>query len=289
MGLRRRSLRIVPVLVTSIFLILAALAGLALWEAYMAAPWTRDGTVRAYVVQVSPEVAGRIVQLAVADNQFVHKGDVLMLIDPTDYAIAVTQAEAAVDQARATAENAEREAQRRARLSQYAASEEERQSFASTALAAEAALRQAMANLSQAQVAHGRTTVRSPVNGYVTNLRVQQGDYATVGQTTIAIVDTDSFWIDGYFEETALGRIHEGDRVEMRLMGYRQRLTGHVESVARGIVVANAEAGASGLANVNPIFTWVRLAQRVPVRVHIDHVPESVRLVIGQTASVAIK
>jgi multidrug resistance efflux pump len=284
----RRSLRILPVLATVIVLGLAGLAGYALWEAYMAAPWTRDGTVRAYVVQIAPEVAGRIVQLPVVDNQFVRKNDVLLMIDPTNYDIAVEQAQATVNQARANAENAVREAQRRAELSELATSQEERQTYASTAAAAEATLRQAMAALARAQVDQARTHVHAPVNGYVTNLRVQQGDYATVGQTAISIVDTDSFWIDGYFEETRLGRIHEGDRAEIKLMGYPERLTGHVESIARGIVVANANAGASGLANVNPIFTWVRLAQRVPVRIHIDKVPTGVRLVVGQTASVNI-
>jgi multidrug resistance efflux pump len=113
-----------------------------------------------------PEVAARIVQLPVEDNQFVHKGDLLMVIDPTDYAIAVDRADAAVTQARANADNAEREARRRARLTNLETSEEEKQTYASNAQAAEATYQQAVANLAHAHVDLQRTSIRSPVNGY---------------------------------------------------------------------------------------------------------------------------
>jgi multidrug resistance efflux pump len=284
-----RRLRAVPVLVTLIGLALAGIAVWATWQAYMAAPWTRDGTVRAYVVTVTPEVSGRIVQLPVVDNQFVHKGDLLMTIDPTDFAIAVEQTQAAADQATANAENAEREAERRAHLTTLETSEEEKQTYRSQAIAARATQRQAVANLAQARVNLERTTIRSPVNGYVTNLQVQLGDYATTGQPVISLVNADSYWVDGYFEETNLGAIHPGDRATVKLMGYRDLVQGHVAGISRGITVANAARGQSGLADVNPIFTWVRLAQRVPVRIQIDHVPAGVLLVAGQTASVQIE
>jgi RND family efflux transporter MFP subunit len=259
-----------------------------MWQAYMAAPWTRDGTVRAYVVTTTPQVSGLIVQLPVADNQVVHKGDLLMTIDPTDYAIAVEQAQAATDQATANAENAQQEAERRAHLTTLETSVEEQQNYKSSATAAAAAKRQAIANLGRARVNLERTTIRSPVNGYVTNLQVQLGDYATAGQSAISLVDADSYWVDGYFEETNLGAINPGDRATVKLMGYHALLDGHVASIARGITVANANSGQSGLALVSPIFTWVRLAQRVPVRIQLDHVPDGVRLVAGQTASVQI-
>jgi multidrug resistance efflux pump len=280
--------RILPVLVTLIAIACAAVLGWAAWQAYMAAPWTRDGTVRAYVVTMAPEVAGRIVSLPVRDNQLVHKGDTLLVIDPTNYAIAVDQAQAALDQARANADNAQREAERRAHLSTLETSEEEKQTYQSNAAAAEASYRQAVASLARAKVDLDRTTIRAPVNGYVTNLLVQLGDYATTGQAVISLVNADSFWVDGYFEQTNLPQIHAGDPATIRLMGAHGLLRGHVESVARGIAVANAESGPTGLANVNPIFTWVRLAQRVPVRIHIDHVPPDLRLVAGETASVQI-
>ena len=244
--------------------------------------------MRAYVVTMAPEVSGRIVQLPVADNQFVHKGDLLMVIDPTNYKIAVSLAEAAVQQALVNAQNAERQAKRRLQLSNLAVTVEQQQTFETSAVAAQAQYQQAVANLNQAWVNLERTEIRSPVNGWVTNLLAQLGDYANVGQNEISLVDADSFWVDGYFEETGLDRIRVGDPAEIKLMRYPQILRGHVGSIARAINVANAQPNGQGLATVNPIFTWVRLAQRVPVRIHIDQVPEDVVLSAGTTATVQI-
>jgi multidrug resistance efflux pump len=284
----RRRLRILPVLVTLVVIAAAVVLGRAMWDAYMGAPWTRDGTVRAYVVTMAPQVAGQIVEFPVADNQFVHKGDVLMVIDPTNFKIAVNLAEAAVQQAQVNWQNAEREAKRRQELTKLAVTVEEKQTFASTALADQAQYQQAVANLDQARVNLERTQIRSPVNGWVTNLLTQLGDYASVGTNVISLVDADSFWIDGYFEETNLEPIQVGDPAEIKLMGYSQIVRGHVGSIARGINVSNAQPNGQGLATVNPIFTWVRLAQRIPVRIHIDQVPEGVILAAGMTATVQI-
>jgi multidrug resistance efflux pump len=284
----RRRLRVLPLLITLATVAVAVALGRAMWDAYMGAPWTRDGTVRVYVVTIKPEVAGRIVELPVADNQFVHKGDLLMVIDPTNYKIAVNLAEAAVQQVQANAQNAEREAKRREELSNLAVTVEQQQTFASNALVAQAQYQQAVANLDQARVNLARTQIHSPVNGWVTNLLAQLGDYANVGENVISLVDADSFWVDGYFEETSLDRIAVGDPVEIKLMGYRQIVRGHVGSIARAINVANAQPNGQGLATVNPIFTWVRLAQRIPVRIQIDEVPKDVVLVAGMTATVQI-
>jgi multidrug resistance efflux pump len=127
------------------------------------------------------------------------------------------------------------------------------------------------------------------VNGYVTNLLLRAGDYARQGATNVTIIDTDSFWIDGYFEETKMARVCTGARVEAQLMGYSAPIIGHVRSVTRGLSVSNAAAGAQGLPNVDPVYTWVRLAQRVPVRIAIDEVPPGVPLVSGMTATVTIR
>lgn len=283
---RRR--RILPFLVTLLTLSIAAVLTGAMWDAYMGAPWTRDGTVRAYVVTMAPEVSGRIVELKVRDNQFVHKGDLLLVIDSTNYKIAVSLAEAAVKQAQANLQNAEREAKRREALSDLAVTIEQKQTFETTALANQAQYQQAVANLDQARINLERTQIRSPVNGWVTNLLAQLGDYANVGQNEISVVDADSFWIDAYFEETNLAGIREGDPASVKLMGYNQIVGGHVGSIARGINVANAQPNGQGLATVNPIFTWVRLAQRIPVRIEIDHVPNGVVLAAGMTATVQI-
>jgi len=337
--------RLLPFVVTAVAVAAAALLTNEMWKAYMAAPWTRDGTVRAYVVAMAPEVSGRIVDLPVADNQLVHKGDLLMAIDPTNYRIAASLAEAAVQQAQAVvrsvdAQTAVQQAQisanqaqlerTRAALvfaqqqagryqalaqdgfgsvqhAQQSASELRQQEAGVQAaehnlnlaqrqvealraqrVSAEAGLAQADARLRQAQVDLERTRIVSPADGYVTNLLRQDGDYVNVGVNAISIVDANSFWIDGYFEETSLGPIAVGDPAEIKLMGYRQIVRGHVESVSRAINVANAQPNGQGVATVNPIFTWVRLAQRIPVRIKIDRVPEGVVLVAGMTATVQI-
>ena len=248
----RRRLRLLPIVGTFLVAIIGLGAVWILWQNYMATPWTRDGTVRAYVVTLAPEVSGRVAELAVKDNQFVHKGDLLMRIDPRDYKVAVDLSNAAVDEAQAEVE-------------------------------------QQKANLERAQINLERTEIRVPVSGWITNLLVRQGDYATTGQTAMSIVDADSFWVDGYFEETALRNIEAGDPAKIWLLGYGRMLQGRVDSVARGIVVLNATPGKSGLASVNPIFTWVRLAQRIPVRIQIDQVPPDVRLVVGMTATIEVE
>lgn len=282
-------LKIVPVAITLLTAGLAVAFGWTMWNAYMGTPWTRDGFVRVYVVTMAPEVAGRIVEFPIADNQLVHKGDLLMLIDPRDYEIAVSRAEAVVAQAKADADNAEREAKRRRKLlSQDSTSVEEQQSYATLAAAAQAQYQQALANLDQARVNLERTQVRSPVNGWITNLLAQLGDYANVGQNIISLVNADSFWVDGYFEEINLASIRDGDPAKVKLMGYSQIVRGHVDSIARAINIPNAQPNQQGIATVNPIFTWVRLAQRIPVRIHIDEVPDGVVLAAGMTATVQI-
>jgi hypothetical protein len=174
-------------------------------------------------------------------------------------------------------------------LSDIAVTQEERQTYVSQAARAEASYQSTLANLQQARVNFKRTQVRSPVNGYITNLTAQLGDYANVGDLQLSVVNSDSYWVDAYFEETALSRIHEGDAATIKLMGYSPLLRGRVQGLARGINVPNATSDASGLASVNPIFTFVRLAQRIPVRIHIDEVPEGVNLVAGMTATVQIE
>ena len=239
-GATRRPWRILPLLITFGAVALAVGLGWAMWNTYMAAPWTRDGTVRAYVVTLAPEVSGCIIALPVADNQFVHKGDPLIVIDPTNYSIAVRLRRGGGEAGAGHDENAERQAGRRRALPDIAVTVEEQQTYQTNAIAAEAQYQQALADLDQARANLQRTVIHAPVNGWVTNLLAQRGDYATVGQNKISLVDADSFWMDGYFEETILAPIHVGDPAEIKLMGYTQIVHGHVDSIARGINVANA-------------------------------------------------
>jgi multidrug resistance efflux pump len=286
---RKSRFPILRMLTTFATVALAALLAWETWETYMGSPWTRDGTVRVYVVTVAPEVAGRIVKLLATDNQFVRKGDELFEIDPADYKIALEQAQAQAQRDTAALNYARLNERRQATLAaQGWASANVYQQTTSALNQAEAIVALDKAAIANAQLNLTRTVIRSPVNGYVTNLLAQLGDYATVGQAKISLVDADSFWVDAYFEESSLGRIHEGDAATVKLMAYPQVVRAHVGSIARGINVPNAQPDQAGLASVNPIFTWVRLAQRVPVRIHIDQVPDGVRLVAGITATVQI-
>ena len=285
----RRFWRIIPYAITLASVALAAPFSWSMWKAYMEAPWTRDSTVRAYVVSMAPEISGRIVRLPVVDNQFVHKGDVLLVIDKTDFKIDLQQAEANVVQAQVNAENAQRQAERRRKLTTLEVATEQRQNFETNATSSQAQHQSALAKRDQARVNLERTEIRSPVNGWVTNLLAQEGDYVSIGKEVVSLVNADSFWLDAYFEETQLASIREGDPASIKLMGFSQIVRGEVGSISRGITVSNAKADQQGLATVNPIFTWVRLAQRVPVRIRIDEVPHGVRLVAGLTATVQVE
>ncbi|MBB4370474.1 RND family efflux transporter MFP subunit [Bradyrhizobium sp. cir1] len=269
--------------------LIAVLIAVATWQHYVTAPWTRNGSVRVQVANVAPQVAGKIVELRVADNQFVHKGDVLYVIDPFDFEVAVRVGKALVDQRAADLEVKQAEFDRRQHLSNLATTPEEQQIYAGNAAQAKAAYESAVHQLAQAELNLKRTSVASPVDGYVTNLLLRAGDYAITGVSNIAVIDSDSFWIDGYFEETKMARVCVGDRAEAQLVGYAKPILGHVKTVTRGVSVSNAASGTQGLPNVDPIYTWVRLAQRVPVRVAIDTVPPDVPLVSGMTATVTIR
>ncbi|MDR5771266.1 HlyD family secretion protein [Caballeronia sp. LP006] len=265
----------------------ALVIGRMLWVHYMNDPWTRDGRVRADVVNVAPDVSGAVVQMPLHDNQFVKKGDLLLEIDPSHYQIAVEQAQANVAARAAELRMRRADAARRADMDALVVSKEARENSMQTASTAEAQLQQANAALDAAKLNLERTKVFSPVDGYVTNLNVYRGDYATAGAAKLAIVDSHSFWVYGYFEETKLPHVKIGDKARIRLMSGGE-LTGHVESISRGIYDRDNPQSRELLADVNPTFNWVRLAQRVPVRVKIDDVPEGVLLAAGTTCTVVI-
>jgi RND family efflux transporter MFP subunit len=279
---------IVSVAATVTIFTAAILVGRVLWVHYMDEPWTRDGRVRAEVVSVAPDVSGAIVDLAVRDNQVVKKGDLLMRIDPSHYQLAVEQATAEVAARKAELQMKRDDAQRRTDMDALVVSKESRDNATHTALAAEAAYQQALAVLDAARLNLARTRVLSPVDGYVTNLNVFRGDYAMAGSARLAIVDNHSFWVYAYFEETKLPRVHVGSKAEVRLMSGGV-LQGHVEGISRGIYDRDNPESRDLVADVNPTFNWVRLAQRVPVRIRIDSVPDDVFLAMGITCTVNIK
>lgn len=272
----------------TLVLVLAALiVAVWLWHRYEREPWTRDGHVRADVVRVTPDVAGLVTQVGVHDNQIVKPGDVLFVVDRPRFALALAQSDAAIASARATLDQARKEARRDVALGDLVAAETHEQNVARVATAA-AALAQAEVARDQAALNLRRTTVRATVNGIVTNLDLHPGDYVAAGQQALALVDSDSIRVEGYFEETKLAHIRIGDPVRVHLMGDPQPLEGHVESIAAGISDGERSNSRNLLPTVNPTFTWVRLAQRVPVRVRIDKVPPGTRLIAGRTATVTI-
>jgi RND family efflux transporter MFP subunit len=276
------------VLFTLLVVCLALILGRLLWVHYMNDPWTRDGRVRAEVITIAPDVAGLVTEIAVRDNQWVNKGDLLLQIDPEHYEIAVHQAEATVAARKATLAMRQQNARRRADIDSLVVSRENREDASSAALAAEADLRQAQAQLESARLNLKRTRVLAPVDGYVTNLSVFKGDYAAAGAPKLAVIDAHSFWVYGYFEETKLPHVRVGAAAEMRLMS-GQRLQGHVDSIARGIYDRDNPQSRELTADVNPTFNWVRLAQRVPVRIALDPLPEGLLLAAGTTCTVVLE
>jgi multidrug resistance efflux pump len=265
----------------------AVYAGVQMWHHYEVEPWTRDGRVKAYVVQVAPDVTGLVTQVYVHDNQQVKAGQPLFEIDRARFELALRQAEAQVVAAQAALAQAGRENKRNTELDDLV-SQETREQGQTRTDQARATLAQAQVNLDTAKLNLERTHVVSAVDGTVTNLDLRVGAYATAAHPVMAVVDSHSFYVEGYFEETKLPGIDLGDKVDITLMGTRTPFRGHVESFAEGIADRDRSTGQNMLPNVNPTFNWVRLAQRIPVRIAIDTVPAGVRLVAGQTATVKV-
>lgn len=267
---------------------MAIWAVLYLWKHYEIEPWTRDGRIKANVVQIAPDVTGQVTALYVHDNQRVKVNQVLFEVDRSRFELALRQAEAAELAQRTALSQALKEAHRNSALRELVSQEIREQG--------DARVEQMRASLAQAIIARDlaklnlvRTRVVSAVNGVVTNLDLQSGAYVTAGHPVMALVDRDSFYAEGYFEETKLPHIHIGDPVSVTLMGDVHLLQGQVDSVAEGIVDRDRTTGSNLLSSVTPNFNWVRLAQRIPVRIRLDRVPENMHLVAGQTATVAVQ
>lgn len=286
MALTTASLRVA---VTAFAVVVAVAVGWWLWDYYTLAPWTRDARVRANVVEIAPDVSGLIAAINVVDNQDVKKGDVLFVIDQQRFRVALQQAEAVVAMREQALKLAEDEAARDASLrgeDSEAISVQAAERTSTSAAEAEAALQEAQAELAMAQLNLARAEVRAPVNGYVTNLTASVGDYATTGRGVLAVVDSDSFYVYAYFMETKLPAIRDGAAAEVRLMAGGVVIPGTVEGLSRAIADVTAAGGL--LASVDPEFDWIRLAQRIPVRIRLGAVPPGVRLVSGLSATVVV-
>ncbi|WP_105233633.1 HlyD family secretion protein [Escherichia albertii] len=266
----------------------AILAGWWLWNYYMQSPWTRDGKVRAEQVTITPQVSGRIVELNIKDNQLAKAGDILFTIDKTPFQIAELNARAQLAKAQSDLAKANNEANRRRHLSQNFISAEELDTANLNVKAMQASVDAAQAMLKQAQWQLSQTDVRAPVSGWVTNLTTRAGDYADTGKPQFALVDSRSFYVVGYFEETKLRHIKEGAPAQITLYSDNRKLQGHVSSIGRAIYDQSVENDSSLIPDVKPNVPWVRLAQRVPVRFRLDSVPNNLTLVSGTTCSIAV-
>ncbi|WES66360.1 HlyD family secretion protein [Superficieibacter sp. HKU1] len=274
---------------STLLVVVAAVAAVwAMWNFYMHSPWTRDGKVRAEQVNITPQVSGTIQSLNVVDNQFVKAGDVLFRIDETPWRIAVLNAQAQLAKARADLAKASHEASRRRNLPQNYISAEDLDTANTTVDAMKASVGAAQATLDHARWQLEQTTVKAPVDGWITNLATRVGNYASEGQPVFALVDSHSFYVIGYFEETKLRHIQPGNAAKIILYSSDQTLQGHVSSIGRAIYDQSVESDSGLVADIKPNIPWVRLAQRVPVRIEFDHLPQDITLVSGTTCSVAI-
>ncbi|MFS9380218.1 HlyD family secretion protein [Citrobacter sp. ANG330] len=282
------SLKTIKYFSTILIAALAVLAGWFMWNYYMQSPWTRDGKVRAEQVSITPQVSGTIVDLQVKDNQFVNAGDLLFRIDKTPFHIAELNAQAQLAKAQSELAKANNEANRRRHLSQNFISAEELDTANLNVKAMQASVDVAQATLRQAQWQLAQTDVYAPVSGWITNLSTRAGNFATTGQPLFALVDSHSFYVMGYFEETKLRHIREGAPAQITLYSGNIKLQGHVSSIGRAIYDQSVESDSGLVPDIKPNVPWVRLAQRVPVRIEFDQLPHDVTLVSGTTCSVAI-
>lgn len=281
--------RLTGILITGTILTLGVILGHKLWVQYMDSPWTRDGRVRADIVNVTSDVSGFIVDVLVKDNQYVRKGDVLFTVDAERYKFKLAETQANLDRSKIILEIKNGQFKRRAQVDDQVISQELREDSNLYAVSARAEYNEAIAKRQLAKLNLERSVVRSPVDGWVSNLIVRPGDYAEVGTPKLAIIDQNSFWVYGYFEENKIKLIRIGDKAEIRVLGSDKLLNGYVQSIAHGITDRDNPTDVKLLANVNPTFNWVRLAQRIPVRIHLDPLPKDLILVAGMTCTVIIK
>jgi multidrug resistance efflux pump len=279
-------------LTTGLVVAIAALIGYSMYSDYVTNPWTRDGQVQAQVVQIAPRVSGPIIELPLVDNQQVRAGDILFRIDPRTYAAAVAQYEAQLLYDKAVlAETIDEEKRgRKIRAKNPGAiSVEELNLRINKRKAAEANIKLAEAELDNAQLDLEFCEVRAPVDGFVTNLKLRLGSQVVANTPALALVDANSFWVYGFFRENYVADIAAGDRAVVTLMTYPdQPFKGTVESLGWGIAQQDGSTSYDLLPTISPTFEWIRLAQRVPVVVKIDSLPDGIKLRVGTTASVLV-
>lgn len=262
------------------------------YQSYTSNPWTRDGQVSAYIVSITPRVTGQVTQVHVDDNSHVSKGDLLFEIDPSIYKAAYHKALATQKQALALLAKAKNEEQRAVDLQKRtpgAVPILTLNNLSNTVETSAANVELAKANVEEAQLNLKFTKVYTPTNGYITNLNLRAGSQVVANTPVVALIDEESFWIEGYFKETDLVGVESNNKALVTLMMHNDTvLEGRIKSIGFGIAKQDGSTGNNLLPNVNPNFQWIRLAQRIPIKVELDTVPEDLQLRVGMTASIKI-
>ena len=284
--------KIIKILLTLSIIALAAFFSYNKYEEYIENPWTRDGQVRTQVIQITPRVNGMVTKIHVVDNQKVKTGDLLFEIDPSQYQVKLNQAEARLQRTREAAKGTKIEYERVKNIyakDKGAVSQKDLVRNETNYYKSLADIDSSTESLNTAKLNLSYTKVYAEVDGYVSNINFQIGSQASAGHAILALVDENSYWVFGFFREDAIPEVEIGDKAMVTLLAYPDTpLSGKVESIAWGIAHSDGNPGNNLLPSVKPVFQWIRLAQRIPVRIKLDKLPENVKLRFGLTASVMV-
>jgi len=283
---------LVKIIISMTLFSAAAYYGYEKFQDYFNNPWTRDGQVRAQVIQVSPRVSGMVTDINIIDNQFVHKGDLLFKIDPSPFEIKIAQTEAELKREKVNVRGAKIEYERVKKIAERdsgAVSQKDLIRHEVNYLKALAKIDTLNEKRNAARLDLTFTDIHASVDGYVSNINFQVGSQAVANKPILALVDSNSFWVFGYFRESMIADISIGDKSIITLMAYPDRpISGEVESIGWGIAHSDGNPGNNLLPSIKPVFQWIRLAQRIPVRIELDELPEGVELRFGLSASVMV-
>lgn len=279
--------KIIRIAITLLLVLIAAIAIFKAWAFYTESPWTRDAKFTADVVAIAPDVSGLLTDVRVSDNQLVQKGQVLFVVDQPRYQQALDEAQADVDYYQALVDEKRREAGRRQRLGTSAMSQEAIDQSSNDYITVSHQLAKAIAARDLARIDLDRTTIRAPAEGWITNLNAHAGEFITRGTVSVALVKRNSFYLLAYLEETKLERVRPGYRAEITPLGSNHVMYGTVDSIAAGVTNSSSTVDSKGMATIDSNLEWVRLAQRVPVKIRLDQQPENL-YPSGTTATVVI-
>ncbi|EHH2507257.1 HlyD family secretion protein [Vibrio parahaemolyticus] len=279
-------------LITLLLLCSAGTVIFSYYQSYTNNPWTRDGQVSAHIVSITPRVTGQVINVYAEDNSQVKQGDLLFEIDPSIYKASYHKALATKRQAVALLAKAQNEEQRALNLEKRTPGAVPVLTLNNLNNAVETAVANvelATANVEEAKLNLDYTKVYAPTNGYITNLNLRVGSQVVANSPVVALIDEDSFWVEGYFKETDLVGVNPQDTAYVTLMMHNDvQLKGEIKSIGYGIAKQDGSTGQGLLPNVNPNFQWIRLAQRIPIKVKLDELPDDLQLRVGMTASIKI-